>query len=81
MWFQRAQGNTPSWGPLWKNDLWEKLRAGVGEEGEEKGLSEPLGPIWDRPEDDASQLAPEAGESFPSVPVRSFYSQSSNLSE
>ena len=47
---------------------------GVVTEGAEKGLSEPLGPIWDPPEDDASQLAPEAGESVPSVPVRNFYS-------
>lgn len=67
-------GEYPCGGRCGRMTCGRSSEQGVASEGEEKGLSEPLGPIWDRPEDDASQLAPEAGESFPSVPVRSFYS-------
>lgn len=72
----RGPVGTPVWGPLWKKDPWEKLGAGSVSEGADvtvlRRLSELPGPTWDPPEDNASQLAPEAGESFPTGPVRSF---------
>lgn len=39
-----------------------------------RSVPEPLGSAWDPPEKGVSELAPKAGECFPSMPVRSFYS-------